>query len=38
MAVITFSTMLQKSSTSMFKNDPAEGVDINVMGFMNIME
>jgi UDP-glucose 4-epimerase len=27
-----------KSSTPMFKNDPREGVDINVMGFMNVME
>ena len=27
-----------KSSTPMFKNDPREGVNINVMGFMNVME
>jgi UDP-glucose 4-epimerase len=27
-----------KSSTPMFKNDPREGVDTNVMGFMNVME
>src|SRR5919202_1695153 len=27
-----------KSSTPMFKNDPREGIDTNVMGFMNIME
>ena len=27
-----------KSSSPMFKNDPREGVDINVLGFMNVME
>src|SRR5919199_681271 len=27
-----------KSSTPMFKNDPREGFDTNVMGFMNVME
>ena len=27
-----------KSSSPMFKNDPREGVDTNVMGFMNVME
>jgi UDP-glucose 4-epimerase len=27
-----------KSSSPMFKDDPREGVDINVLGFMNVME
>jgi len=27
-----------KSSSPMFKNDPREGVDVNVLGFMNLME
>lgn len=27
-----------KSSSPMFKNDPREGVDINALGFMNVME
>src|SRR3989475_13189808 len=27
-----------KSSSPLFKNDPREGVDINVLGFMNVME
>lgn len=27
-----------KSSSPMFKDDPRQGVDINVMGFMNVME
>jgi UDP-glucose 4-epimerase len=27
-----------KSSSPMFKKDPREGVDINVLGFMNVME
>jgi UDP-glucose 4-epimerase len=27
-----------KSSSPMFKNDPREGVDINTLGFMNVME
>src|SRR5215831_4531218 len=27
-----------KSSSPMFKEDPREGVDINVLGFMNVME
>jgi UDP-glucose 4-epimerase len=27
-----------KSSSPMFKHDPREGVDTNVMGFMNVME
>jgi UDP-glucose 4-epimerase len=27
-----------RSSSPMFKNDPREGVDINALGFMNVME
>ena len=27
-----------KSSSPMFKDDPREGVDVNVIGFMNVME
>ena len=36
--MITSSTRPQKSSSPMFQDHPREGVEVNALGFMNVME